>query len=268
MLDHDFTEKTFPPLNTCMYCGTSDELTDEHIVPYGLVGNWLILPKSSCKTCAKKTSAVELAVLRGTLDLFRNATGSPTRRPKQRSAAPRVPIGRRFGRGPIQPTHEGVRIPLEELPRVYVCLKMGLPGVLLGGAPADEYPIEIFSIHPSKTSPAFRRISQRREALRLASIHPLFYMRFLAKVAHAFAVGELGLGGFVPVLSDVILGNDDHARYWVGGTDEVPPPEDRLINFQMGTASRDGQDYILVFVRLYASLGTPQYVVVVGRPLA
>lgn len=48
----------------CIYCGASEDLRDEHIVPYGLGGN-LVLPKSSCGACADITSKFERSVLRG-----------------------------------------------------------------------------------------------------------------------------------------------------------------------------------------------------------
>jgi len=54
----------FASQGACIYCGSSDDLTDEHVVPYGLGGK-MILPKSSCRRCAMITGQFEGKVLRG-----------------------------------------------------------------------------------------------------------------------------------------------------------------------------------------------------------
>jgi 5-methylcytosine-specific restriction endonuclease McrA len=47
-------------VNRCIYCGTLENLTDEHIIPYGLGGR-SILPKASCSECSNITTNFELA---------------------------------------------------------------------------------------------------------------------------------------------------------------------------------------------------------------
>src|SRR5450759_2184663 len=71
------------PVGSCIYCAKPEGLTDEHIVPLGLGGNF-ILPKASCKKCNAITSAFELKVLRGFMLDARTAGQFPTRRRKQR----------------------------------------------------------------------------------------------------------------------------------------------------------------------------------------
>ena len=48
--------RTYPPVGRCIYCGSTDTLTDEHIIPLALNGTGL-LPKSSCVACAKITNS-------------------------------------------------------------------------------------------------------------------------------------------------------------------------------------------------------------------
>lgn len=45
------TEKIYQPVNVCIYCGGTGALSDEHIIPFGLGGRW-VLPKASCAECA------------------------------------------------------------------------------------------------------------------------------------------------------------------------------------------------------------------------
>lgn len=72
-----------PPLwrvGQCIYCGTSQgKLSDEHLVPYGLNGPW-VLRQASCAVCANSTSRFEMDVLRGLFPSARAAFGMKTRR--------------------------------------------------------------------------------------------------------------------------------------------------------------------------------------------
>jgi hypothetical protein len=52
------------PVGVCIYCGSGDNLTDEHVLPFGLGGN-LVLPKASRKRYAAITPAFEGRVQRG-----------------------------------------------------------------------------------------------------------------------------------------------------------------------------------------------------------
>jgi len=70
-------------IGKCICYGTTAEpLQDEHVVPYGLNGPW-ILREASCPKCAAITSAFEGSVLRGFLREIRSALGFKTRRKKQ-----------------------------------------------------------------------------------------------------------------------------------------------------------------------------------------
>lgn len=73
------------PIGRCIYCLRRDvELTDEHIVPYGL-GNTLgdILYKASCNACAKITSRFETTMLRENLLPLRSVLQMPSRKNKK-----------------------------------------------------------------------------------------------------------------------------------------------------------------------------------------
>ena len=66
-------------IGKCIYCNSIYNLQDEHIVPYGLGGPW-VLKKASCKECANLTSRLELDVLRKTFITLRASQKMPTRR--------------------------------------------------------------------------------------------------------------------------------------------------------------------------------------------
>src|SRR6266853_1676428 len=74
----------------CIYCGATRysaaevrPLSDEHIVPEGLSGT-LVLPRASCRRCAKTTGQIEGSVLRNLLWAPRTLLKMKTKRPKER----------------------------------------------------------------------------------------------------------------------------------------------------------------------------------------
>lgn len=77
--------KSYKPVGKCIYCGSTENLGNEHIIPYGLNGQW-ILPKSSCEICAKITAEFEKDVLRGMFLEARTSLGLKTRNKEHRPA--------------------------------------------------------------------------------------------------------------------------------------------------------------------------------------
>jgi hypothetical protein len=74
------TMQTSWHVGQCIYCGTSEgKLSDEHIIPYGLNGDF-VLRKASCAACATITSRFERDVLRNLFPAARAALGYKTRR--------------------------------------------------------------------------------------------------------------------------------------------------------------------------------------------
>src|SRR5262245_27323795 len=67
----------------CVYCDSDDDLSDEHVVPLGLGGTW-ILQAASCGRCRDITSRIELQVLREHSLALRTVTEMPTRRKGER----------------------------------------------------------------------------------------------------------------------------------------------------------------------------------------
>lgn len=66
----DLAKLSYPPVGHCIYCSGTDNLTREHIVPFGLNRN-AVLPAASCARCRQITSAFEFQVLRGPMRAVR-----------------------------------------------------------------------------------------------------------------------------------------------------------------------------------------------------
>jgi hypothetical protein len=67
----------------CIYCGSTTNLSDEHVVPRGLGGEW-VLKKASCQKCAGIISRFETDIIKDFFSLLRIKLDLPTRRKKQR----------------------------------------------------------------------------------------------------------------------------------------------------------------------------------------
>src|SRR5262249_53012078 len=72
-----------PVVGRCIYCFTTDNLTDEHTVPLSLNGS-LKLKKASCTACNNITSKFERSVSRDTLKVARAVMQYTTRHPERR----------------------------------------------------------------------------------------------------------------------------------------------------------------------------------------
>jgi hypothetical protein len=89
-----------------------------------------------------------------------------------------------------------------------------------------------------------------------------------AKIAHSFAVAELGLGNFTPMLNPVILGEPADARLFVGGFRNILPASDTCLHWiRYEFVERNGERFIAVRFRLFSYIDeSPEYLVLAGRP--
>jgi hypothetical protein len=112
------------PAGVCIYCGASDGLSDEHIIPFGLGGNF-ILPKASCSKCAAITSLFERRVLRGFMLSARTVAALPTRRKKERPTSLSMKVG-------SADSLNDVDLPVAKYPALLQLPRLGPPGLLSG----------------------------------------------------------------------------------------------------------------------------------------
>ena len=259
--------KVYDPVGRCIYCGRSDfDLTREHIIPFAL-GGQLILPDASCRGCAKIINETfENACLRKMFGQLRLRRNFPTRNPKQRpkTLPMHVVIGDRA---------ETIQTPVPYRPDGTVMFAFPVPGIISGITPdqAATIPIPAIWFHGKRGNKA-RQWAKNREATRhggIASFNPELFSKMIGKIAHAFAVAELGMNGFVPFLPKALIGEEPwKLGYYVGGfPDEVPRSE--YIN-EIGLRLVDdnaGKPYHAVQIRIFGDAGAPVYQVVVGAPL-
>lgn len=262
-------KKTYAAVNCCIYCGTTEELSDEHIVPFGLGGRW-VLPKSSCGDCAKKIGAFEGTCQRTMFGPLRMYFNLPTRRRKERPK--KLPL-----KVKLTPDAEWsfIDVDQEVYPFLVVLPLLRMPDELSGYTTSGERGAAVRNLWVREAS--FRdgtmlHLKALAAELKVAAIEPggdvrvPEFFRMLAKIAHAFAVAELGRGSFSPFLTPMICNADtSNCVQYIGSLQFTEHATAGLHELSFGSYTCARPDIVAVRIRLLASLETPTYYVAVGR---
>jgi hypothetical protein len=201
----------------CIYCGTTgnkkSRLSDEHIIALGLDGR-LIFPQSSCPTCATITGKLEQGCLRGPFLIARTQMNLRSRRPRQRPRS--FPLRLNLAHLVLN-----ARMRVADYPAILVMPMFREPDVLSGAPSRAEFGAER-RVGANEICPDYNE--RRRRLAGLPHAQPVGFQvlpfgRMLAKIAHAYAVAEIGGHNFSHTLPLIVLGTDltDVGRY-VGGS--------------------------------------------------
>jgi hypothetical protein len=254
---------TYPSVGRCIYCPDegASRLGDEHIIPFALNGTQ-VLPQASCRECEGVTSYLDGLVARSIFYELRASAGMRTR-----SELPATfPVVLVFEDG----HEEEVMVPADMHPATLVLPHFTLPDAL-SGKQSDGKLRFTYTAWMRENVPAFDEFKQSRGAKFAktnAWIKPQQFSRWLAKIAHAYAVARLGLGGFEPTLLDLIHGrNLAIGPELVGSDPETPPPASSVLH-QLDLLQH--ARFVVVRIRLFASSSIdgahplPVYLVVAG----
>lgn len=255
--------KTYPEVGRCIYCGATSYAPDsnrflarEHIIPEALSGG-LELPRASCRSCERKINKWEAMLLRGSLLGCRTYLDLETKRPKDRPRA--LPL---FRPGPDP--NPKVMIPIEDYPANLMLMAFDTPRLLSGAATLSVPWMHIFR-------DVAQLLADRYGLAEFAipSLDPYALCRMLAKIAHAYTVAELGLDGFVPLLPHLIVGPyEGWDRFYVGGLHDIEPAGESLHEIAVEPVTAETWRYVVVRIRLFASVPAPTYRVVSGFRLS
>lgn len=208
-----YPSKRYAPLNQCAYCDATDNLSDEHIIAFGLGGE-LVLPKGSCEKHRKATSKVEDFVLRRYLCPLRSHLGLPSRKLHLRPDG--YPLILKRGAHSWKQ-----KVSLQDHPGMVRFVIFDPPGRVAGRPPVQE----TYSFRLT-TARIFPDIDQRLARLGadgfedIVNVNAMSLARVIAKIAHAFAIAELGVDAFEKTyLNDLISDGTPDWTYWVGGYD-------------------------------------------------
>ena len=241
-------------IGKCIYCGSVEDLSDEHIIPYGLAGN-LTLTKASCKKHRDITSIFEGEVLRKQFILVRSTQNYPTRHKSRRPKYFEFAVNK-----------ETKKIPVQDCPAMFMMLGFLQPRCISNYG----YDKGIYATGYSTHEANFQEFREKYDVQNFSYSQDLGsnFARLVAKIAYCAAVYKYGLDSFAEVnILPSIIGDKDDIGYWVGcPTDykreaDVPPKESCLHKIVIFEKNKQ----IAVTVRLFASFQTPEYLAIVGK---
>jgi len=244
-------------IGRCIYCRSTDNLSDEHVIPYGLGSTW-VLRKASCRQCASITSGFEREVLRPMLGEFRAALGIQTRRKAERPKTSELKLERR---GVLEP----ITIPVGDCVQLLPLPVFPPPGYFRGRDLTERLKtrgIEVNYIGAGK-SRALGRASGADAVRRPFSCRPLPFARLICKIAHGAAVAKFGLDGFKEFfLLPAILEGDDRIGYYIGSGHLAPQSsgEDHTVVLFAGDSG-----LVVAQVDLFSRIAGTSYLALVGR---
>lgn len=250
---------TFEPYGSCIYCGRTDDLRTEHIVPYALDGN-LKLPKSTCKSCADETSKFELDVLRGDFRAARVYRGLQSR--TKHAGAPA-----RYTLDVARDGHEQqVELPIEEYPVVIHFPIFPAPRILM--TEEERKGIDVIGTHTISFGPTPIEVMRKLGAQSVgatSSQKPAQFARMVAKIAYAMAAATDSLKYLAEPsrLPAIILGNNDAIGHFVGTIQE--PNESYPELHRVFIIEDRGRGLLIGDVQIFSDSQTPRYGVVIGR---
>lgn len=244
-------EPTFPVhVGACVYCGSKQGLSDEHVIPYGLNGEWKLLA-ASCAVHRDVTSGFEGEVQRGAFMVPRASMGLKTRRKTERPTLLPVTLSRAG-------TREVVNLPVEEHPAFFAFPIFQDPGADSGDA-ARGIGVRTFVLASHlKLSERFRK-QARVDTIGAPFPDLIAFARMLAKIGYCFSVACLGYDAVAnAAILPAILGADRRLGDWVGCIEEAPRTPKGPFH---GVVLLGSDTELRAHVRLFAQIGAPEYVV-------
>jgi hypothetical protein len=168
---------------------------------------------------------------------------------------------------------EAQTVELAQLPGAIIGINLDPAGFFTGAAPSEDFGLlsmNIYGAHDMKDK--IKKLGGRVLLGGTSELSSDDVGRFIAKIAHSYAVAELGIGSFIPFLTRAIRGDRpmNLSRY-VGGPfmpqPIIPTQREHVIHIAE-CKTRRGENYVMARVRLFAPFNLPVYDVVVGQATA
>jgi hypothetical protein len=267
-IDNGQSTFRYPDIGFCIYCGSRrysierEKLGGEHIIPESISGK-LYLGRSSCKKCEAATSSIESKI-------FKELLLEPRERLNLNSKKSRLDKPKLICTFIEDEGEFSTRLTIEGGHATTLILPQFLPPNYLSNAPLHRSTYCGIWIHTF-----YKNEELLAPTVVSPSIDLLLFCQMLAKIAHTFAYAKLGpnifspwIGNFVRKKYETTSPMDSTIYEWVGGIGGKKfAPSKSLHELALGTVDKLGKTHIVVFIRLFATLGAPVYQVIVGEML-
>jgi len=156
---------------------------------------------------------------------------------------------------------ESRMIPSEKIPMAAFMFRFEPPGIITGRPRNPGFYARQWHLNDREKLDKLL-IEEGVDNLAVSKMNPHIFARMLAKIAHSFAVAEIGLDNFTPFLQKMIIEGIETPSYYVGGDFTVPPAErDGAMHW---VRLQPDDNYLVATIRLFAPLGAPLYHIIVG----
>jgi hypothetical protein len=260
-----------PMQGRCIYCRKEPpdvQLTREHIIPDGIGGN-LVLPDGSCRECANIFKEFEGPVMTTSFGMARDSMRLRSKKRRGRARRHRTTYATL--------DHEGRRgteeyYPINPfMPSLVVTAGHNVRARILTGETGPVAPIAVsMCTLRSDNIPHSRTIA--------ALIDPAGMARFVAKIAHCYAVAAFGIDGFLPYLVDFIKGPGSKYTYTnphlIGSVPRQVDPSAlhkisvrvvEQIGSQLPMMPAHKKQLVVVTLSLFCPYDVPDYEIVAGE---
>ena len=246
----------FPALGKCMYCGSTSELSKEHIIPYGLGGPG-VMPKSSCSECADITSKFEREVLKGPLLGLRAYMRLSRRKKGLPKKLPFIVI--KNGEEKV------INIPITEHPIMLIFPVFSIPsklsnkkvkGISITGTALYNFGTPIKEVMEKYDADDFKVTESSK---------PVAFARLIAKIAWGIAIAS-GYDNQLDInLRDSILYEPNNIGQWVGTYTDPLEIENPNMMHMINIREDYDKGILLAEIKLFANSPTPKYGVILGK---
>lgn len=260
----DFSKLRTSPANACIYCGSGEQLSREHILAYAMGGTTTI-PNGSCESCRQITHAFETAVLRGPMWMVRYIQNLPSGT-KHRDFPATIPV-----KIIVNDEVRTIDAPRDEAPILLPFPVFEPPGYLEPG----KTDLQLKEVVTGSFGADPKEFGKKHGASRLEiTIGPYgvigpydvtAFARMLAKTAYAaaHACGLLSRLKNREELVHVMMHEPNIIGRFVG---TVPEPYRKYPGLQHRISNHILPVHRILYstVQLFASAGAPSYIVILG----
>lgn len=244
----------------CIYCGSKDDLSKEHVIPECL-GGTLVLKGASCGDCRDITSALELKVGRQMYWPLRLKLAIPGKKKHKKKRPTHWPI--LIG---DDDDLEQAEIEIGKVPTSYVTMDFAPPGFYSKAPKSDTNPEMKLAMNADPEE--LRALAVELGMSKIEIEHTLEwapFMRVIAKICHSYAISKLGMDGIEFYLPDLIVGKSGHLAYYVGGVSDEASKLDEKTELSVSLVYIDGSPHIVACTTIFGGGRFPTYEAVVGR---
>lgn len=256
---NDFSKCTYKPVGRCIYCGSEKNLEKEHIIPYAL-GSDVILPKSTCRKCAKITGSFEQIVLRGPMWGVRKILKLKSR--SKHIYAPKTERLTILKDG----VKREIKIPLEEYPFILYFPIFTKPGYAMKNYSRG---IDVIGVDHINFGQDPKIIAKKYNADKLIYDRDIYcYTEFaqtIAKIGYSYAVaeGHIKKVKSQPLLLSSLLGKSNDIGRYVGTSHKHELYQG--LRHRLAVYEDKKKGLLIAEVQLFADSQTPIYEVIIGH---